>query len=449
MKIVIIGAGEVGFFLAKVLSRENHAIVIVDHDSARLERMDELLDVQTVNGHGASAPVLELAQAFSADLLLAVTSDDEVNLLSAFLAKRQGAKRTVVRIKKTEMLRYHRKFYRDSLDMDFILVPTELCAEKIVELVRQTRAVAVETFAEGKIQMRRIRVTPDFPWANQKLMSTKRPKQTLAVAIIRDNDITIPRGDTVINPGDELLLIGRRESMIELEKLYADGNSGSARNVILLGGGELGLTVARSFEYTDIRFKLIEENLDRARELSEELDGVMVIHGDGTDTQILAEVGVSSADVFISACGVDETNLMSCQLAKAMGAKRTIAIVERPSYVELYEKIGIDVAISPRQVAAEKVLRYVRSGLITSIAVIAEGKAEVVEMTALEGSKITGTPLSRLGFPQGAIIGSILRGKEVIIPGGNDVIQPGDICIIFTFLSSLGHVEKMFIPRKH
>jgi trk system potassium uptake protein TrkA len=447
MKIVIIGAGEVGFFLAKVLSQENHGIVMIDQDPARLERIDELLDVQVVEGHGASAPVLEVAQAFGADLLLAVTSSDEVNLLGAFLAKKQGAKRTVVRIKDTESLRYHRKFYQESLDIDFILVPTELCAEKTVELVRQTRAVAVETFGEGKIQMRRMKIPPDFPWVNRSLSEIKMPRQTLVAAVIGEKEIVIPGGDTVIDPGEELLLIGRRESMRELEKLY-DKNASSARSVILVGGGELGLTVARSFEYTDIRVKLVEDDLERAKKLSEELDGVMVINGDGTDTQIMTEVGVAGADVFISASGDDERNLMSCQLAKALGAKRTIAIVEKPSYVEIYEKIGIDVAISPRQVAAEKVLRYVRSGLITSIAVIAEGKAEVVEMKALAESKIVGTPLSKVGFPSGAIIGSILRGKDVIIPTGDDVVQAGDICIIFTFLSSLGMVEKMFVPRK-
>jgi trk system potassium uptake protein TrkA len=448
MKIVIIGAGEVGFYLAKVLSNENHEIVMIDQSRAPLERIDELLDVQTVQGHGAGAPVLELAQAFSADLVLAVTSSDEVNLLAAFLAKRQGAKRTVVRIKSTEDLRYHRKFYQESLALDFILVPTELCAEKIIELVRQTQAVAVESFAEGQIQMRRIKVKPDSPWVDKPLSMTKRPRQTLVVAVIGEKDISIPRGDTVINSNDDLLVIGRRESMEELEKLYAQ-NAGSARNVILVGGGELGLTVARSFEYTDIRLKLIEEELDRARELSEDLDGVMVIHGDGTDRRLLTEVGVAGVDVFISACGEDERNLMSCQLAKAMGAKRTIALVEKPSYVEIYEKIGIDAAISPRLMAAEKILRYVRSGLITSIAVIAEGKAEVVEMEALPDSKIVGVPLSKVGFPQGAIIGPILRGKEVIIPTGSDMVQPGDICIIFTFLASLSRVEKMFVPKKH
>jgi len=447
VRILIIGAGEVGEHLARMLTQERHHVVIVDHDPEQLSRIEEMLDVQVVPGHGASAAVLERAGAFNADILLAVTSQDEVNLLAALFAKHMGARRAIIRIKNSDYVRYHRLFYKRVVGYDSMLVLNDLCAQEISELVRRHRAVAVENFAAGRIQMRQLKVTPDSAWAGKTLAKAKIPKGILVTAVIGEKEITIPRGDTQIRPGDELLLIGRQETMEKVEEITERLNA-SVRHLIVMGGGDLGLAVAQAFEYSGVKVKLIESDINRAKLLAENLDEVMVIHGDGTDHALLTEIGAANADVFVATGGQDEKNLLACQLAKAMGVKKTIALVEKPDYVTLYPRLGIDAAISPRLLVAQKILRYVRSGLISTIAVIQEGKAEVIEMKALPESKIVGTPLSRVGFPKGAVIGSILRKEEVIIPDGDEVIQPDDSCIIFTFLSTVPQVEKLFTPRK-
>lgn len=447
MKILIIGAGEVGQYLARVLSEENHQIVMVDKSRTPLDRVDDSLDIQVVQGHGASASVLERAGAFGADMVLAVTSNDEVNMLAAFFSKVQGAKNTIVRIRSGEFLSYHRHFYKRVLGFDSILVPKELCAQEINELVRSRQAVAVENFADGQIQMRQIQVTEKSAWADQRLAKIKMPRQTLITAIIRGGEIMIPGGDSEVKPEDELLIIGKTDSMDELDK-FGDRRRVGPKMVIIVGGGELGLSVASSQEFSGIRVKLIEVDLNRAQVLSEELDEVVVVHGDGTDVELLKEVGADHANVFISACGEDEKNLMACQLAKNMGAKKTIALVKKPDYVSIYQQLGIDAAISPRLLVAQKILRYVRRGAVSSIAVIAEGKAEVIEMRAMAESKVVSSPLHKIGFPRGAIIGSVVRNGDVHIPNGAFQVKPDDSCIIFTFLENLPQVEKLFKGKR-
>ena len=447
MKILIIGAGEVGMYSARVLSQENHQIVMIDENRSRLDWIEESLDVQVVQGHGCAAGVLERAGAWGADIVLAVTNNDEVNMLAAYLAKLQGAKRTIIRIKGGEHLRFHRQFYSNSLGFDTVIVPTELCSEEIAELVRSKQAVAVENFAHGQIQMRLIQVEKKSPWANLKLSKVKMPKDTLVAAIIRGAEIMIPNGDSEIHPDDELLLIGNTGSMNGIDKI--GGKKKDHPNlIVIVGGGELGFSVARSLEYSDLRVRVIELDRGRAEALSEELDDVVVFHGDGTDMNLLKEVGADHADVFVSASGKDELNLISAQLAKTMGAKKTIALVKKSDYVSIYQKLGVDAAISPRLLVANKLLSYVRSGAISSIAVIAEGKAEVIEMKAMADSKVVSAPLMKLGIPKGAIIGSVVRDNKVYIPDGGFQIQPDDSCIIFTFLETLPQVERFFKGKK-
>ncbi len=447
MKILIIGAGEVGLHLARVFSQENHQIVMVDDNRPRLDYIEDAFDVQVVYGHGASAGVLERAGAWGADIVLAVTNSDEVNMLAAFFAKVQGAKRTIVRFKRAEHLRFHRHFYTTSLGIDTILVPIELCSQEIAELVRARQAVAVENFAGGQIQMRQVQVTEKSPWAGNKLAKVRMPRQTLVAAVIRSNEIMIPNGETEIQKDDELLIIGHADAMDSLDKFGGRKKEGP-RLVVIVGGGDLGLSVARSIEYSEIRTKLIEEDRERAEYLSEELDEVVVFHGDGTDVNLLKEVGADHADVFIAASGEDEKNLISCQLAKSLGAKKTIALVKKSDYVSIYQRLGVDAAISPRLLVAQKILTYIRSGAVATIAVIAEGKAEVIEMIAQPESKIVRAPLMKIGFPKGAIIGSVVRKGEVIIPDGNFQLKPDDSCIVFTFLETLPQVERFFLGKK-
>ena len=448
MKILIIGGGEVGFHLARILTRAGHRIIIIDNSPERISELETRLDVYTLLGNGCEAGVLEQAGAFSADVILAVTSNDEVNLLAGYFAKEIGAKRAIVRVQNISRYQFHRGFYQRALKYDYMLSPRELTAQVIIEAVLGHQASVVEDFAGGKIQLRQFKIPARLPWEGKTLSQANLPRDCLIVALIKNQpkrEIIIPDGSTRIKEGDEVLILGSPGRVKEIEKTFGKSIE-RARKVILVGGGGLGLAIAQKLEASEIDLKLIEENKDRADELAEILDQTQIINGNGTDPMLLEELGIKSTDLFISACGKDEKNLLGCQLAKKLGAKKVIALVENPEYVELYESLGIDLAVCPRRLLAEKIIGFINTGVVGSIAVIEEGKAEVIEMRAEEKSPVTKAPLSQVGFPKGAIIGVIVRDGQVLIPTGKDQVKPGDICIVFSFLKSLPQVQKLFAP---
>lgn len=443
MNIIIIGIGNIGFHLAKILSQEGHNVSIIDYNVEKINQVESFLDVHVLEGHGASAITLAQAECDKADLLLAVSNNDELNIMSCYVARRLGTRRTIGRIKNRDLLRVKRTFYRKNLGINLILSPENLTSIEILRVIRGQGAVAVENFADGKVQMRRFKVQENATWSDKLLKDIKVPKGVLVAAILREDDIIIPGGNDIISTGDHVLLIGKFEEMGALGKLMGIQEA-EARKVMIMGGATIGYGVAKALEPLKMEVKLIEEDKDRCKEISKLLPKTLVLNGDGTDISLLKEEGVSSLDVFVAASGDDEKNIMSGILAKDLGAKKAICVYNKANYAEIGVSLGLDSVISPRLITTNKVLKYIRRGNLHSIATIVEGKAEVVEMEALKDSTVIGKPLQNAGFPEGSIVGAIVRGDDVFVPRGHDEMLENDIAVIFTLVSVLPKVEKLF-----
>lgn len=443
MNIIITGAGEVGYYLAKYLTDENHSVTIIDADPRKIERIEDELDVNTVVGNGASAVVLERADVSGADLFLATTDRDEVNMLAAMIAKKLGAKSTVARIRKQEDLVGRQRFYRNLLGIDLVVNPDQLTAREAKKLVREMGSVGVEDYAYGQVHLRRHIVKPGSPITKKPLKEIKLPGEFLIVAVIREEEIIIPHGGTKIEDEDHIIIITTRETLKAIKKLVGETDL-ITRRVLIAGDTHIAEEVAKGLHNLPIEIKLISGDRRRAFEISEAYSHVQVIEGDCRDLTFLKEEHVELTDIFIAATDVDEVSVMAAVLAKELGAKETVVVLDKSEYIHISNRLKIDVVLSPRMLAVSKILKFVKSGNINSISLIGEGEAEVIEFTAVQGSKGVGMPLSTINLPRGAIVGAIVKEHKVIIPSGDDVIEAGDSVILFTLAENIRAVERMF-----
>jgi trk system potassium uptake protein TrkA len=431
MNILIIGLGEVGSHLAKVLSMEGHRVSVIDCDLHRLRRVTDSLDVQAVHGDGSRPDVLDRAEADRADLLLAVSNDDNVNMLACLFAKRIGTKQSVLRVKDLTPFRRFRTFFKKNLMFDLVLSIEELAAVEIVKTIRQNQAIAVENFAEGKIQMRRLRLGEESRLVGVAVKDLKIPAGMLITAIDRDHQILIPSGDDVIQRDDEVFVLGEPKAVGAFEKLTGI-RSASLRSVIMYGGSGIVAQVCDALQRLRVDTRVIVPDRDEAEQLAARLDGAVVLQGEATDVALLREEKIGEADAFLGLSNHDELNLMSCQLAANLGVPRTVALVQKPDYVSLYERLGVGVAISPRLLCANSILSFVRSGSVATIATIEEGKAEVLQIEVRPGSRMVGRTLREAGLPRGAVVGAIARQNgDIVIPRGEDRIEALDNLVIF------------------
>ncbi|MBM4063015.1 MAG: Trk system potassium transporter TrkA [Planctomycetes bacterium] len=431
MNILIVGLGEVGSYLAKVLSTEGHAITIVDPDLQRIRRIADLLDVQAVHGDGSRPEVLDRAEAHAADLLLAVSNDDRVNMLTCLFGKRMGAKKTVLRLRDTSAVRRSKTFFRKNLQYDVLLSLDDLAAAEIVKTVFQGQALGAENFAEGKVQLRRFQLPEQGPFVGQMVKDLKLPVGVLITAIDRDHEVIVPGGSDDLRAHDEVFVLGEPKAIAAFEKKIG-ARQAQARRVVLFGGSRIGLQVGQTLQREHVDVRVIVEDREEAEHLSESLKGVVVLHGDATDLHLLHEEHVGEADAFLGIAEADERNLMSCQLARTLGVRRTVALVHKPDYVSLYQQLGIDVAVSPRLLCAQRILGFVRSRSISTIATIEEGKAQVLELEVQAGSPLADKKLKDAGFPRGCVVGAITREDgTVLIPRGEDQLRAHDQMVIF------------------
>jgi trk system potassium uptake protein TrkA len=431
MNILIVGLGEVGSYLAKVLSTEGHAITVVDPDLQRMRRVADLLDVQAVHGDGSRPDVLDRADTHQADLLLAVSNDDKVNMLTTLFGKRMGAKKTVLRLRDTSAVRRSKTFFRKNLQYDLLLSLDDLAAEEVVKTVRLNRSFGVDSFAEGKVQLRRFVLGPEGPLTGQLVKDLKLPAGMLIAAIDRAHDVLVPGGSDDLRVDDEVFVLGEPKAIAAFEKKFGQ-RPGKARNVVVFGGTGIAQQVCQALQREHVNVRVIVEERTEAEHLSEVLKGVVVLHADATDLNFLQEEHVGDEDAFLGISSEDERNLMSCQLAKSLGVPRTVALVQKPDYVSLYQRLGIDVAVSPRLLCANRILAFVRSRSISTIATIEEGKAEVLELELPAGSPLVGKPLKQAGFPRGCVVGAITREDgSVLIPRGDDLLAAHDQLVLF------------------
>jgi trk system potassium uptake protein len=431
MNILIVGLGEVGSYLAKVLSTEGHSITVVDPDRHRIRRVADLLDVRAVHGDGSRPDVLDRAEAHSTDLLLAVANDDKVNMLTTLFGKRMGAKKTILRLHDTSAVRRSRTFFRKNLHYDLLMSLDDLAAGEIVKVVRQSAAFGGESFAEGKVQMRRFVLQDGGPYTGQLVKDIKMPAGTLIAAIDRDHEVIVPGGDDDLRVGDELFVLGEHKAIASFEKKIG-GNKQATRNVVVYGAAGIAQQVCQALQREHVDVRVIVESRSEAERLSEVLKGVVVLHAEATDLNFLREEHVGDADAFLGVSNEDERNLMSCQLARTLGVKRTVALVHKPDYVSLYQQLGIDNAVSPRLLCANRILAFVRSRSISTIASIEEGKAEVLELEIGAGSSLIGKALKDASFPRGCVVAAITREDgSVVIPRGDDEFRSLDQMVLF------------------
>lgn len=440
MNTLIIGLGEVGSHLAKVLSTEGHAVTVVDSDRRRIQRITENLDVQAIWGDGSKPDVLDKAEADSADLLLAVSNDDNVNMLACLFAKRIGARRTVLRVKDMGPFQRFRTFFRKNLMFDQILSLETLAATEIVKVVRENQAVGVENFADGRIQLRRVKLSATSPLVGLPLRDLKMPPNVLIVAIDRDHHVIVPSGDDVCEVGDEVLVLGDQKGIATFER-KTGARPTHLRSVVIYGATGIAKQVAVALRRLKVSVRMIISDKREAEDVAGKTDGVTVLHGEGTDHMLLREEHVGDADAFLSLSDHDEVNLMACQLARSEGCPRTIALVAKPDYVSIYEQLGVTVAVSPRLLCANAILAHVRGGSVTRIESIEEGQAEILEIEIPAGSKMVGRRLRQSGLPKGAVVGAIARENgEIVVPTGEDTIEAMDSLVVFALRDVVSHV---------
>ena len=445
MDIVIVGAGEVGYHLADILSREQHRVSVIDSDPEQCQRIQESLDAQVLVGDGTRVEVLTLAGASKADLVVAVTQNDDSNMLTCLVARKLGAGRVILRLKDITRLSGYQYFYKQALGFDVVLSTDQLAAEEIIGTVRQHRALEVESFADGRVQLRRLRIREEGELTSEPLARLRLPKGLLVVAVSRKEQFFLPTGDDQLAVEDQVYLIGRGPDLDQFELLAGAPKLGR-RSVVIMGGGGVGAQIARRLqEVPGVSIRIMERSATRAREIAPEFsDNVMVLVGDSTDLDLLMEERIGEANVFIATTSDDENNMVACQLARSLGVERTVALVNKASYRQIYDLLGVDRAISPRVLCANHILRFVRSQSVASVAVIADGRAEVLELEAYHTDGKPERKVKNLGLPRGTVLGAIVRGGEVIIPSGETLVKNGDQVILFTLPDNVPDVDDIF-----
>ncbi|KPK15604.1 MAG: potassium transporter TrkA [Nitrospira bacterium SG8_3] len=445
MKIVIVGAGEVGFHIASRLAFEKKDVVVIDKSPEALRRVSESLDVQAVYGCGSNPKILEQVGVKAADLLLAVTDSDETNLIACLFAGiLSPATIKLARIRGEEYLLYEGALREAPYGIDVLINPEAEAVKTVVRLLQVPGAVDVGEFAEGRIKVIGVRLDKTCSVNGTKLVDLRKKtgqQKILVVAIKREDRLIIPSGDDELQEGDMIYFVSEEKELKAALKIF--GKSAERFNrVLLVGGGNLGFKLAKALEGLSIHTKLIEKDPDRCRELAELLDKVIVLHGDGSEQGVLEEENVRDMDVVATLTGDEETNILTSLLAQRLGAQKTVTRISKFSYFPLVSAIGLDHIVSSRLAAINTILQHVRRGKVLSAMALKGEEAEVLEAVALETSDVVGKPLRNISFPKGALVVSIIRADEVIIPTGESVIQPEDRIIILSTRQAIPQVEK-------
>ena len=446
MRVIVIGAGEVGFHVAERLSQEQHDVVVVDIAAHRLDYVQSHIDVAVVEGTGASPSVLERAGINNAELLLAVTSVDEVNLVSCMMARPYEGLLKVARVSNPDFYDEGGHLRPELFSVDLMINPERELALETFRLLQSSAATDVVEFAGGAVQLVGLVVTERSPAAGRTLVDVghaEGSRPLLTAAIERDGKTIIPTGATRVHVGDHVYVVaGPREIPRALE--LCGHEFVPLKRVMLAGGSVETFYLARLLQENGIQTIAMIDDRARAQELAEKLEKTLILNGDATDVELLELEGVGGMDAFVALTDYDETNILSSLVAKHAGAKQVVTVVNKSDYVPLARHIGLDAAVSPRLSAANAILRYVRRGGVTAVATFKDSDAEVMSVVASADSPIVGRPLSTLDFPNNAIIAAIVREDAVIVPQGSDRIVPGDTAIVFALRDAVSKVTGLF-----
>lgn len=451
MKIIIIGGGKVGYTIAQQLSTEHHDITLIDNNVTALNHADETLDVLCIRGNGASVKIMEAAGIKDADLLVAATDGDELNMICCVIGKKLGAKHTIARIRNTDYSNEY-NMLKEELELDMIINPEMDVASEIARLLQFPSAVNVETFANNMLQMVEFRVLETDPIKNIKLidLTKKLPSKVLFCTVKHNNEVIIPKGNFAFSVNDIVCVIGQRSAVYKFFK-YLGRNSQRAKNVTIVGGSRISIYLTWLLKEIGINVKIIELKKDRCDFLSEILSEALIIHGDGTDQEVLDNENIRSTSAFVALTDRDEENLISSIYAHQCGVNKVILKINRLNYIPIAKQLGLDSIISPKYTTANSILRYVRAlnnskgNSIEKLYKIADVEAEVAEFTANNSTRFLGTNFKDLILKDNVLIGAIVRNKKIIIPYGNDYIKEGDKVIVITKTGFLSDFNDIFL----
>ena len=445
MNVIVVGAGEVGSYIAGRLSREGHNVSVVDIDAERLRQLGMELDVLTVEGSGTHPSVLADAGLSRCDLVVAVSSHDEVNLVASLLAKQRGVESTIVRIESEELRSKASAELREAFQADLVIDPDHETAERILDLLDYPGASEIAVMAQGEAIVIGARLSSDAPIVGQSLSAIAEENEPewdfLVGSISRGDETIIPRIDCTLKTDDVVRVVCKRRSRRRIAKLLGLGK-GRARHVLLLGGGRTAEILARSLVSRGVEVVIVERDAPRARELAEDLHDVQVMQGDITDADLLADARIGRFDAVAALTGEDESNILACLYAKSVGASETIAVVHKLALLSLLDTAGVDVSLSPRTATADGVMRFVR-GDVAAVATFLQSDAEVVELEVAPDSPADNALVSELGLPKDVLIGAIVRDGKPQIARGRSRLRGRDHVVAFAKPKSVREVNRL------
>lgn len=454
MNIIIVGSGKVGSHIAEQLVKEKHDVTIIDHNEDILRRLSETLDIMTIKGNGISSSVLSEASVSTADLIIAATSEDEVNMVCCLTAKKMGAKYAIARIRTPEYTESIVEI-KENLKIDMIINPEQATAVEISRLLRFPSATNIDTFCRGRIELMGFRLQEGDFICGKSLMdlpASVKKLQLLFCVADRNGDVCIPKGSFVPMPGDKLYIIGHPSSFDKFFKLLGRYTP-KVKKVFVIGGGKVGNYLFDQMTKMKIKLKVIEKKREQCISISEHFPDAMVINGDGSDQELLDSENLNSYDAFVALTDRDEDNLIISLYASQHGVHKVVTKCNKQNYVGLAHSIGLDSVVSPKMITASHILHRVRGmqnsqgNVMNSLHQIADGEAEAIEFTATKRTKHLGKPLKDLKIKPNILVAVIVRGKEIIIPEGNTHLQVGDSVIIINRGDVILDINDIFIEE--
>ena len=445
MRIVIVGAGKLGYSIAELLSQEEYDIVVIDKEEKQLGNIKENLDVLTIAANGSSPITMDNPDVQGADMLIAVTGSDEVNMVCCILAKKHGIVHTVARIRDMQFMSEAKEYLKANFDIDLMLNPEYITAMEINRILMVPAALNVEDFAEGRVRLFETKVRRKSPLANIPLKDLDIPKSILAAMIFRDHRMIVPHGDDCLMAHDNVYFVGETGAIENFSKNLVRSDARKVSRAVIIGAGRAGRFTALELDKQDVQVKIFDTNRERCRLIAAKLSGhSMAINADGTNLELLQSEGVADADVMICLTGDDKLNLLLALMGRHMGVKKTIVKVDRYDYIELMEKVGVDIVLSSRVLAASEVLAFVRRGGIVSVSLLEGAKAEAIEVVVQAGARVSGKKLMDAALPRECLVCGYVRGSETFVPNGHTVLEPGDRAIIIVKVKHSKNVLKYF-----
>lgn len=454
MKVIICGAGQVGYNIARYLSGENNDITVIDQRPELIRKISDSLDAKAVVGHASHPDVLEQAGVGDCDMLIAVTHADEVNMVACQVAHSLfNVPTKIARVRNQSYLNpmWGNLFSREHMPIDVIISPEIEVARAITRRLKVPGALDIIPLANNMVQLVGVRCHAETPVVNTPLrqLSVLFPDlQLVVVGIVRNDRAIVPSADDQMLPGDEVYFVVSRDHVMRAMSAFGHEES-ETRRVVILGGGNIGLFLAQQIEaeHPEISAKIIELDRERAEFVAKTLNRTVVLNGDALDPEILEEGGVALAESCVAVTDDDETNILAALLAKRYGARRSISLLNKTTYNTLMGTLGVDVVVNPRAITVSHILQHVRRGRIHSVHSLHEGFGELIEADALETSSLVGKPIREVKLPNGVVLGALVRQGEVIIPRGSTVVQGGDRVVLFAAADAVKKVEKMFSVR--